>query len=209
MSKALKQFLKVQSTLQDNLPAGFFGRLDPDIMQKIVDDPTRAGIEYARFLENGARVRFESVILKIDRRVPFDAVAVLGPGWSIAEQDPIAIAIDGIDLTQVEFEAFAMDDGAKLTGDAGILQMRLKRRVLLDAAAWLAMCDSPDEKYMGKWRQDIRIYFDGTILEKDGRRYTLYLDWYRGFNGKPNWDYTPLENVRSPKWVSATLLTSE
>ena len=209
MSKALKQFLQMQGVLYNNLPPGFLDRFDSKIMQKIISDPVTAGREFARFLENGARTQLAANILRINRRSLLLPENVLGPEWGIASMDVRSEAMSSIDLSEVEFDICADEEGNPLTGEQGMDRMRAKGRILLDAGVWKALCDAPLAKFKGRWASDVRIYFDGTKFfrtgGKSGEYYTLYIDYYRGRNGTVNWDYTRTDQKRPAKWVSATL----
>lgn len=75
-----KQFLRVITTLVDNLPDEEIERFDSGIAQTIINGRQISGREFMRFLQNGARVHMVG-----NHVIDCSAAPFVPEGWSVEE----------------------------------------------------------------------------------------------------------------------------
>lgn len=201
MSKAsnAKHLLKVQTTLLDNLTEEQIEELcGTDILQRtVISDPVRAGMEYFRFLQNGARVQVIG-----NHIIDCDAAPFVPKGWSITGEGAEHIKGGRFLWDPAKITLFWSD--AQKQGDIGGHELRklLKEKPALNANVLDYLSAHPHlipEEWKGK-----AVFFWGTIYRaRDGSLYVRYLHW----DGKRwRWDFNWLDDdwyVINPAAVSA------
>jgi hypothetical protein len=88
------------------------------VLQKVIDNPRDAGLQFTAFLKNGGRV-IQGVpkVIPIGRTSAFDPVAFIGEGWSIAEEDERSLALTEVDLSKVNFETMLAEGENSVGGE--------------------------------------------------------------------------------------------
>ena len=124
-----------------------------------------------------------SNMLQIQRSFPFDPVAFIGKGWTIAEQDERSLALTKVDLNNITFETM-LRSGERMIADEEIL-LRLKEigHVRLDARIFQIFWEN-HSLIPESWKSMERIYFHGTVVlgwgTPGGWRCVFCLSWEGG-----------------------------
>lgn len=154
-----------------------------DALNKILQNPVRAGRNLLRFIQNGAEfVVGEIKKILIDRSQGFDIKKYLGDGWKIDEEDERSLAITELDLTKIEFVTTLQDGETSIPVNEKLERLKKDGRVSLDAKMFQTFWEYK-EKIPPSWKEPINNYtrfviFDGTVLRgPDGGRYVLFLCW--------------------------------
>lgn len=121
-------------------------------------------------------------MLSIDRSKPFDPVAFIGKGWSIAEQDERSLALPEIDLSQVCFETMLHEGESSIGGEEKLKRLKTSGHIRLDAKVLQTLWEN-QRLIPESWKKPTNsnttfIFFDGTVLrDPDGDRCVLCLSW--------------------------------
>lgn len=141
----------------------------------------------------------EPRLICVDRSVPFDPVAFLGKGWSIAEEDERSLALTEVDVAQVTLVTMLKDGESRVVGEEKLRRLKDAGHVRLDAGVFKFLWENQEiipEEWKRTGNGSIQyIYFDGTVLRgPDGGRRVLCLsrygdewDWHYGWLGI-GWD---------------------
>ncbi len=206
----MSKTVSVKQGLQGVLSLGVntdWNHVDADLFQKtIVEDPVNAGIQFTTFLKNSGRVIVgKSEIIQIDRTKPFDPKYYQNKDeqkqeFVIVEEDDRSLALTEVDIGMIRFENYSQYGYWDKNGEDRINTIKTMSCIRLDAQVFRTLGDAlREDAYLihERYRQDkygrvCRIYFDGTILLRGGRRYVGYLssrrqkeseqwNWYSGF----------------------------
>jgi hypothetical protein len=183
--------------------------LDGDMIQRIINNPQKAGADFTAFLKNAARLQTSLPrVIKIDRAKPFNPAEFIGMGWSIAEEDDRSLELSEVDLSSVRFEQMLETEETWVKGEEKLRRLKEARPVRIDAKVFQTLWEN-QHLIAESWKDEANdkttfIFFDGTVLQcPDGHRYVLCLYWYSG-----QWYWSPrcLEldwNALSPSAILA------
>lgn len=206
----MSKTVNVKQGLQGILSLGVntdWNQVDADLFQKtIVEDPVNVGVQFTTFLKNGGRVIVgKSEIVQIDRIKSFDPSYYQNRDeqkqkFVTVEEDNRSLTLTEVDIGMIRFESCSQYGYWDTNGEDRINKIKTMGYIRLDAQVFHALGDAliKDEYLIHeRYRQDkygrvCRIYFDGTILLRGGRRYVCYLSsgrskeseqwhWYSGF----------------------------
>ena len=185
--------------------------LNSDVLQGIIKNPKDAGRQFTQFLKNGGRVIVgKPTIIPIDRTVSFNPAEFIGKGWSIAEEESLALALAEINLDEVCFESMLMlkEGETSVKGETKLERLKVAGHVRLDAKIFQTLWEENQRLIPEGWKEKIDgkiryIFFDGTILlSPDGSRYVLCLYWD---GGRWYWRYIWLDGGWDADRPSAVL----
>ena len=167
------------------------------VLQKVINNPRDAGLQFTAFLKNGGRV-IQGVpkVIPIDRTSAFDPVAFIGEGWSIVQEDERSVLLHEVDLSKISLVTMLAEGETSVVGEKKLKRLKGVGHLLLDAKVFQTLWDN-QHLIPESWKQKTNgnttyIFFDGTILrDPDGYRYVLYLYWQ---SGRWRWDYGWLDD---------------
>ena len=123
-----------------------------------------------------------SRIITVDRARPFNPVELLGPGWTIDEQDKWALSLNRIDLANVRLEHMLKENETGITGEERLKRVKKAGHIRLDAKVFQKLWEN-QKLIPESWKEKTDgytnfIFFDGTILRNPlGDRCALYFHW--------------------------------
>ncbi len=184
-----------------------WGKINRSSLLKIEDNPVEAGKRFAEFLNSFEEERnVPSRVIQIDRTIAFNPANLLGPQWSIEEQDIDSVSLTEIDLSQVILDNALHDGEDMVRGSTKIHRLRKKKQVLLDIGIFLTLWSDQGlipEEWKEKTDGDTTfICFDGTILKSPRDvKCIVYLYW----KGEWCWRQQSLEDMFDKCTPSAVL----
>lgn len=146
---------------------------------------------------------WETQILSLDRNRLFDPAGFLGKDWSIEEEDERSLALQEIDLSQVQLVIMLTKRESVVKGEEKLRRLKEAGYVRLDAKIFQELWEN-QEFIPEDWKEKV-VYFDGTVFQSPvGGRCVLDLYW----SGSCwNWNYNWLENDWNANKPSAVLVT--
>lgn len=156
------------------------------VLQKVINNPRDAGLQFTAFLKNGGRV-IQGVpkVIPIDRTSAFDPVAFIGEGWSIVQEDERSVLLHEVDLSKISLVTMLAEGETSVVGEKKLKRLKGVGHLLLDAKVFQTLWDN-QHLIPESWKQKTNgnttyIFFDGTILRSPhGNRYVLCLYWQSG-----------------------------
>lgn len=129
----------------------------------------------------------EATVISIDRSKPFDPTTFpgLGEGWSIAEQDERALALNEVTLDNIQLPDMLEKGESLIRGEKKLERLKKAGHIRLDAKVFQTLWEN-QHLIPARWKEKTNgnttfVYFDGTVLlSPDGVRYVLCLDWLDG-----------------------------
>lgn len=151
--------------------------LTKDAAQGVLGRGNELSLGIKRLIES---LSLDQNLIRIDRSTPFDPVAFIGKGWSIAEQDERSLAMTEVDLNKVTFETTLRAGETSIQGEEKLKRLIASGKIRLDARVFQHLWEN-QELIPESWKTKSGIFFDGTILRSpDGNRFVLYLYWGDG-----------------------------
>lgn len=159
--------------------------LDGDFIQhEIIQLPAaELGRRFTAFLKNrGQLIVGEPRVVQIDRSQPFDPVPLLGPGWTVEEEDQQALAVSSLNLDQVESINCLKVGETSISAQENLFRLKSSGQICLDAKIfelwWYNQDLIPRRFYKMTCHGIPYFFFDGTILrDQYGFLFTLCMFW--------------------------------